>query len=84
MKIAGNGTELMVTATDTAVLCGADREACMRLYDSRPIHNELCHESGMRTMVGYIARTAAQFNFGIKVALSFSYMHYIRAFVRLE
>jgi len=83
MKITNNGARLMVTATDVAVLCGADSKACMRLYDSKPIHNELCHESGMRVMIGYIARVAGQFGFGMDVELSVSYMHYMRAFVRL-
>ena len=83
MKITNNGARLMVTATDVAVLCGADSKACMRLYDSKPIHNELCHESGMRVMIGYIARVAAQFGFGIDVELSVSYMHYMRSFIRL-
>ncbi len=83
MKITNDGARLMVTATDVAVLCGADSKACMRLYDSKPIHNELCHESGMRVMIGYVARVAGQFGFGIDVELSISYMHYMRAFVRL-
>jgi len=72
----------MVTATDVAVLCGADSKACMRLYDSKPIHNELCHESGMRVMIGYVARVAAQFGLGTDVELSVSYMHYMRTFIR--
>ncbi|MDE1865230.1 MAG: hypothetical protein KGH94_01150 [Candidatus Micrarchaeota archaeon] len=84
MKVSGDGTRLMVTATDTAVLCGADSKACMKLYDSKPIHNELCHEGGMRVMIGYIARVAAQFDMGIDVELSVSYMHYMRAFMRLK
>jgi tRNA (guanine26-N2/guanine27-N2)-dimethyltransferase len=84
MKISGDGTRLMVTATDVAVLCGADSRACMRLYDSKPIHNELCHESGMRVMIGYMARVAAQFGFGLDVELSVSYLHYMRAFLKLK
>jgi tRNA (guanine26-N2/guanine27-N2)-dimethyltransferase len=83
MKISGDGTRLMVTATDTAVLCGADSKACIKLYDSKPIHNELCHEGGMRVMIGYIARVAAQFDIGINVELSVSYLHYMRSFIRL-
>ena len=83
MKITNDGARLMVTATDVAVLCGADSKACMRLYDSKPIHNELCHESGMRVMIGYVARVAAQFGFGIDVELSVSYLHYMRSFIRL-
>jgi tRNA (guanine26-N2/guanine27-N2)-dimethyltransferase len=83
MKITNDGARLMVTATDVAVLCGADSKACMRLYDAKPIHNELCHESGMRVMIGYVARVAGQFGFGINVELSISYMHYMRSFIRL-
>ena len=84
MKISRSGTHLMATATDTAVLCGADRKACMRIYSARPIHNELCHESAVRIMLAYIARQAAQFNFGIRVRFSFLDKHYIRTFVELE
>ena len=84
MKVSGDGTRLMVTATDTAVLCGADAKGCMKLYDSKPIHNELCHEEGMAAMIGYIARVAAQFDIGIDVELSISYMHYMRCFLKLS
>lgn len=84
MKISKGGTYLLATATDTAVLCGAEYKACVRLYDSVPMHNELCHEAGIRILIGYIARVAAQFNFGIDVLLSLSYMHYMRVFLRLD
>ncbi len=82
MKIVNDDCRLMVTATDTAVLCGADGKACMRIYDSKPIHNEICHEGGMRLMIGYITRIAAQFGIGVDVELSISYMHYMRSFIR--
>lgn len=84
MKISRSGTYLLITATDTAVLCGADHKACLRLYDARPMHNELCQEVGLRLLAGYIARIAAQFNFGIKVLASFSYLHYMRIIVQLH
>ncbi len=84
MKLSKHGTELMVTATDTAVLCGADRDACIRLYDSKPVHNELSHEGAIRVLIGYIARVAAQFNMGVEPMLSFSHMHYMRVFIRLS
>lgn len=83
MKISKDGTHLMVTATDTAVLCGASAKACMRLYGTKPIHNELSHEFGLRTLIGYIVRTAAQFNMGVNVKLALSHRHYMRVFVRL-
>lgn len=84
MKVSKDGTLLMVTATDTAVLCGAHAKACMRIYGARPLHNELGHEAGMRILLGYIARTAAQFNFGIEALLSISDMHYMRVFMKLR
>ena len=84
MKISHGGTYLMITATDTAVLCGADYKACIRLYDARPMHNELCQDVAIRLLIGYIVRVAAQFNLGVEVMLSFSYLHYMRVFIRLK
>jgi tRNA G26 N,N-dimethylase Trm1 len=74
----------MITATDAAVLCGADFRACVRLYDAKPMHNEICQEVGLRLLIGYVARVAAQFSFGVEVLCSFSYLHYMRVFVRLR
>ncbi len=84
MKISMDGTHLLITATDTAVLCGADHKACVRLYDARPMHNELCQEAGLRLLIGYVTRIAAQFNFGVEVLGSFSYLHYMRIFIQLH
>ncbi|EET90092.1 MAG: hypothetical protein LVQ97_00550 [Candidatus Micrarchaeales archaeon] len=84
LKITSDGALMMVTATDTAVLCGAQERACRKIYDSRPIHNKLCYESGARILLGYIARQAAQFNFGIGALAAFYNRHYIRAFVILS
>ena len=84
LKVSKDGTRLMITATDTAVLCGADASACVKNYFSIPMHNELCHESGLRILLYFIARTAAQFNFGIEPELSIANMHYMRVFVKLN
>lgn len=84
LRLARNGTVLMVTATDTATLCGAEGNACLRIYGSQPIHNELCHEAGTRILLNFIAREAAQFNFGIEPMLSIADMHYMRVFVRVR
>ncbi|MCL4389071.1 MAG: methyltransferase [Candidatus Marsarchaeota archaeon] len=83
MKLAKDGTYLMLTATDTAVLCGAHRAACIRIYGSVPMHNELCHEAGIRILINYVATIAAQFNFGLEVKLSIFNAHYFRLFFRL-
>ena len=84
IKVAKDGTYLMITATDTAVLCGAHSNACLKSYFAEPMHNELCKESGIRILLGYITRVAATFNFGIEPVLSISDMHYMRVFLRLS
>jgi tRNA (guanine26-N2/guanine27-N2)-dimethyltransferase len=84
MKISKDGTRLIATATDTAVLCGASSKACMRIYCARPMHNEMCHEAGLRILIGYIARVAAQFNFGVEALMSVSRIHYMHVFLRLH
>jgi tRNA (guanine26-N2/guanine27-N2)-dimethyltransferase len=83
LKISRDGTILMVTATDTATLCGAESDACIKNYASKPLHNELCHEAGVRILMNYVSREAAQFNFGIEPLLSMADLHYMRIFVRL-
>ncbi|MCL5440659.1 MAG: hypothetical protein M1448_02140 [Candidatus Marsarchaeota archaeon] len=84
LKVSRDGTYLFVTSTDTAVLCGASAMACKRIYDSVPMHNEFCKEVGMRILIGYVAKTAFQFGFGISPVLSLSYMHYMRSLIRLD
>ncbi len=83
MKVAHSGSLFFATATDTAVLCGAHRNACLRLYGSVPLHNELCQEAGLRIMIGYIARTAAPFDYGIRPLISMVYKHYMRTHLEL-
>ncbi|MGC8478821.1 MAG: RsmD family RNA methyltransferase [Candidatus Micrarchaeia archaeon] len=84
MKLVSDSSYLFVTATDVAVLCGAHRNACLKLYGAVPMHNEFCHEAGIRILLGYIAKIAAQFNYGIAPVISLYYAHYMRVFVRLE
>ncbi|MDE1854894.1 MAG: tRNA (guanine(10)-N(2))-dimethyltransferase [Candidatus Micrarchaeota archaeon] len=84
LRVSKDGTALMVTATDTATLSGAEGPACLRIYGARPMHNHLCHESGVRILLGFMARQAAQFNFGIEPLLSIADMHYIRVFLVLR
>lgn len=84
LKVAKDGTLLLVTATDTATLCGAQDKACVKLYASKPLRTELCQETSVRILLSFIARTAAQFNFGIEPLLCLSELHYMRVFVRLR
>lgn len=84
LKISKDGTYLFLTATDMAVLCGAHEQACLKIYDAKPMHNEVCHEVAARILIGFAARLASQFNFGIEVMLSVSYAHYMRLMLKLH
>ena len=84
LKLSKDGTILMVTATDTAVLCGAHSSACVKQYGSLPLHNHLCKEVGTRILISHIIRKAAEFNFGAEVLMGISDMHYMRVFLKLK
>ncbi|NJE00787.1 tRNA (guanine(10)-N(2))-dimethyltransferase [Thermococcus sp. JdF3] len=75
---------LAVTATDTGVLCGAYRHACRRKYLAEPIRGELCHEAGLRILIGTVVRYAAKYDLGVEVLLAYYRDHYFRAFLRLR
>ena len=74
---------LFATATDTAVLCGAHRHACQKTYNAASLNTSFCHELGIRILLGFIARIAAQFNLGMVPLLSYSHGHFMRVHVKL-
>ncbi|AMQ17715.1 tRNA (guanine(10)-N(2))-dimethyltransferase [Thermococcus peptonophilus] len=82
-SVRRNGV-LAVTATDTGVLCGAYRNACLRKYLAEPIRGPLCHEAGLRILIGTIVRYAAKYDLGVGVLLAYHRDHYFRVFLRLE
>jgi len=84
MKMSRDNSLLFATSTDSAVLCGAHYKACIKLYGAVPLHNELCHEVGLRILAGYLIRTAASFNFGVEVIAGFFYKHYMRVHTKLH
>ncbi len=75
---------LAVTATDTGVLCGAYRNACRRKYLAEPMRGELCHEAGLRILIGTVVRYAVKYDLGLDVLLAYYRDHYFRAFLRLK
>lgn len=75
---------LAVTATDTATLCGAYPDACLRRYGGKPLRTEYCHELAVRLLIRSIAVTAARYRFGVDVLLSHSSDHYIRVYTQLR
>ena len=79
-----DGGVLSVTATDMAVLCGANHAACLKNYGAAPLDNEFCHENAVRILLGKIALACAPFNLGITPLVSFSHRHYVKVALRLE
>lgn len=75
---------LSVTATDTAVLCGAHHKACLKNYGAVPIDNEYCHEIGVRILAGVIVRSAATLNLSAEFYLSLSAQHFFKIFAKLK
>jgi tRNA (guanine26-N2/guanine27-N2)-dimethyltransferase len=75
---------LSVTATDTAVLCGAKLKACIKNYHSKPLNNEFTHENGLRILIKKIVETAAEFNLGAEPLISLSDRHYLKAIIKFE
>lgn len=75
---------LSATATDTAVLCGAKRAACMKNYHSKPLKTSVTHEVGLRILLKKICEVAAEYNFGVTSLVSFSNRHYLKTVLKLE
>jgi len=75
---------LSATATDTAVLCGPEKNACLKNYHSKNLNNEFTHENGLRILIKRIAESAAEFNFGIEPLFSISDRHYLKTIIKCE
>lgn len=75
---------LSVTATDTAVLCGAQTKACQIYYGARPLHNYLCHEAGARILLSHIARVASPLEMGIEPIITLSKHHYFKLILKVK
>lgn len=81
--VRGCGRFLFVTATDTAPLCGAHRNAGIRRYFAMGRNTEYHAEAGLRILVGFIAREAARYDRGIHPLFCYSREHHFRVHVRL-
>ena len=79
-----DGGILSVTATDTAVLCGVYPEVSRRRYGASTVNNRFNHETGIRTLAGAIARSAAQIDIGVQPVAVHATRHYIRVYARIR
>ncbi|MBI0583160.1 MAG: N2,N2-dimethylguanosine tRNA methyltransferase [Methanomassiliicoccus sp.] len=72
------------TATDTAPLAGTYPKKCQRRYGAFSMRSPFGHESGLRILIGHIAREAAKEDKGLECLLSFYADHYMRTYVRVR
>ncbi len=72
---------LAITATDTAPLAGTHAKKCQRRYMARPLRGPIGHEVGLRILIGYLIREAAQMDRGLTPLLSFYADHYFRCYL---
>ena len=76
--IRGTRRFLMVTATDTAPLCGAHKKAGLRRYFSSPLNNEYHAETALRTLLCFVVRETVKYDIGIIPLFCFSHEHFVR------
>lgn len=68
-----------LTATDSAALAGASPRACVRRYAAGPTRSDdLCHEAGLRILLGAAVREAAKHDQGAVPVLGNHRDHYFR------
>jgi len=82
--IRGSGRYLFVTATDTAPLCGAHRNAGIRRYFATAMNNEYHAETALRILLGFLVREAVKYDRGIEPLFCFSREHFVRVHTRLH
>ena len=74
---------LLVTATDTAPLCGAHTSG-LRNYGARPLNTEYHAEMGTRVLLGAVTRELARHDKSAKPLLSYASAHFIRLIIQVE
>lgn len=84
LQSCANGGIVAVTATDTAPLYGTYPKTCLRRYGSQSARSPFAHETGLRILVGYLAREAAKHDRAIEPLLCYHADHYFRCNVRIR
>ncbi|CAN4079499.1 unnamed protein product [Withania somnifera] len=83
VQSVADGGMLMCTATDMAVLCGANGEVCYSKYGSYPLRGKYCHEMALRILLASIESHANRYKRYIVPVLSVQMDFYVRVFVRI-
>jgi tRNA (guanine26-N2/guanine27-N2)-dimethyltransferase len=84
ISISEVGGLLCVTATDTPVLFGIKKEACIRKYLTEPFRTEFIKEMGTRILIYYVAKIAHLYELYIEPILSISAHHFVRVFFHIR
>ncbi|HNX17993.1 MAG TPA: tRNA (guanine(10)-N(2))-dimethyltransferase [Methanoregula sp.] len=81
--IRGSRRFLLVTATDTAPLCGAHLRAGIRRYFALPKNTDYHGEVGLRILLGFVVRETVKYDRGIEPLFCFAREHFVRLNLRL-
>ncbi|WP_082398227.1 tRNA (guanine(10)-N(2))-dimethyltransferase [Aeropyrum camini] len=85
LALSGKGSVVAVTATDLAVLEGRKARAAVRRYMLRGVSKTpLSKETGLRVLLGYLARVAASHDKAVKPLVAYYADHYYRVYVSVE
>ncbi len=78
-----SGGVVTYTATDTAPLSGSRWWAGTRRYDANIVKTDIGHEVGLRVLLGYIARRAAEIDKYVIPLLTYYDRYYYRVYVQV-
>lgn len=79
-----NGGYIGFTATDLTSLTGSIPKKTYRRYGGKILNDRHRHESGLRMLIGFIARRGAALDRNIVPVISFWNSHYYRIIVRVK
>lgn len=83
MRCIKEGGLLLLTSTDSAILCGHYPETCHARYNTVPHKNSACHEMAVRILLAAVERVANKHNKYIVPLLSLHIDFYVRCFIRV-
>lgn len=83
VRSIGEAGLLMVTCTDTAVLCGNASESSFARYGSMSMRGEFCHDAALRIILKSLESHATVYGRYIKPLLSVSVDFYVRLFIQV-
>ncbi|MCS7121619.1 MAG: tRNA (guanine(10)-N(2))-dimethyltransferase [Archaeoglobaceae archaeon] len=75
---------LSITATDTAALCGSSTSSGLRKYSAFAVKTDTHHETGLRILLGFIARQATKIDKAIIPIASWTFEHCYRVHLALK